>query len=73
MDETTIAQRFGILMRDVVPMIGLMVLIVIGMIQGFMTPSEAAAFGALGVLVLALIYRCLTWTAIKASIRACPC
>ena len=68
-DETTLAQRLGILMRDVVPMIGLMVLIVIGMIQGFMTPSEAAAFGALGVLILAVIYRCLTWAAIKASIR----
>ncbi len=68
-DETTLAQRLGILMRDVVPMIGLMVLIVIGMIQGFMTPSEAAAFGALGVLILAVIYRCLTLDAIKASIR----
>ena len=50
-------------------MIGLMIVIVAMMINGIVTPSEAAAFGALGVLILALFYRCLTWAAIKASIR----
>nr|MDJ0820389.1 TRAP transporter large permease subunit [Paracoccaceae bacterium] len=54
---------------DVIPMIGLMVVIVVMMINGIVTPSEAAAFGALGVLVLAVFYRCLTWDALKASIR----
>ncbi|SHH94100.1 TRAP transporter large permease [Marivita hallyeonensis] len=62
-------EKLGILMRDVVPMIGLMVAIVIMMINGIVTPSEAAAFGALGVLILAAIYRCLTWDAIKKSVR----
>ncbi len=56
-------------MRDVVPMIGLMVAIVIMMINGIVTPSEAAAFGALGVLILAAIYRCLTWESIRLSVR----
>ena len=50
-------------------MIGLMVVIVAMMINGIVTPSEAAAFGALGILLLAVFYRCLTWRAIKASIR----
>ncbi|MDA4844019.1 TRAP transporter large permease [Hoeflea poritis] len=63
------AEKIKLLMTDVVPMIGLMVVIVMMMINGIVTPSEAAAFGALGVLILALIYRCLTWQAIKASIR----
>ncbi|MEM0947130.1 MAG: TRAP transporter large permease subunit [Pseudomonadota bacterium] len=63
-----VGEKLGLLLRDVVPMIGLMVLIVVAMIQGIMTPSEAAAFGALGVLVLAVIYRCLTWAALKASV-----
>jgi tripartite ATP-independent transporter DctM subunit len=49
-------------------MISVMVLIVIGMVAGFMTPSEAAAFGALGVLILALLFRCLTWEAMKKSV-----
>ena len=30
------------------------------MIYGIVTPSEAAAFGALGVLILAALFRCLT-------------
>ncbi len=61
--------RLGLLLRDVVPMIGLMVVIVVMMIRGIVTPSEAAAFGALGVLLLAAVYRCLSWEALKASIR----
>ncbi|WP_136659135.1 TRAP transporter large permease [Nitratireductor sp. XY-223] len=65
----SIAEKIKLLTTDVVPMIGLMVVIVVMMINGIVTPSEAAAFGALGVLILALIYRCLTWQAIKASIR----
>ena len=66
-------QSFGakikLLATDVIPMIGLMVVIVVMMIRGVVTPSEAAAFGAMGVLILALLYRCLTWEAIKASVR----
>jgi tripartite ATP-independent transporter DctM subunit len=46
-----------------------MVAIVIMMINGIVTPSEAAAFGALGVLILAAIYRCLTWESVKKSVR----
>ncbi len=45
-----------------------MVLIVVLMINGIVTPSEAAAFGALGVLVLAIVYRCLSLDAVKKSI-----
>ncbi len=68
-EPQSLSSRLGLLMRDVVPMIGLMVLIVVMMINGIVTPSEAAAFGALGVLVLALLYRCLTWEAIRNSVR----
>lgn len=60
--------RSKLLMTDVVPMVGVMVLIVVLMINGIVTPSEAAAFGALGVLILAVLYRCLTLKAIKMSI-----
>lgn len=63
------AEKLGLLLRDVAPMIGLMVVIIAMMINGVVTPSEAAAFGALGVLILALAYRCLTWTALKSSVR----
>jgi tripartite ATP-independent transporter DctM subunit len=62
-------EKVRLLLRDVVPMIGLMVVIVAMMINGIVTPSEAAAFGALGVFILAALYRCLSWTAVKASVR----
>ncbi len=68
-ERQSLAEKIGLLFRDVIPMIGLMVVIVAMMINGIVTPSEAAAFGALGVLILALLYRCLTWQAIQASIR----
>jgi len=61
-------QRLALLMTEVVPMVGVMVVIIALMIQGFVTPSEAAAFGALGVLVLAFVFRCLTWEAAKKSV-----
>lgn len=61
-------QKLGLLLREVVPMVGVMVVIIILMINGFVTPSEAAAFGALGVLVLAAVFRCLTWDSMRKSV-----
>ncbi|MEM6678184.1 MAG: TRAP transporter large permease [Pseudomonadota bacterium] len=63
-----LAQKLLLLLRDVVPMVGLMVVIVLMMIGGIVTPSEAAAFGALGVILLAAAFRCLTLDAMKRSI-----
>ncbi|MEM1265400.1 MAG: TRAP transporter large permease [Pseudomonadota bacterium] len=60
--------KLGLLLSEVVPMIGVMVVIIVLMIEGFVTPSEAAAFGALGVLLLAAVFRCLTWEALKKSV-----
>jgi tripartite ATP-independent transporter DctM subunit len=67
-EPMSFAQKFKLLMSEVVPMVGVMVVIVVLMIRGFVTPSEAAAFGALGVLILAAVFRCLTWEAMKMSV-----
>ena len=49
---------------------GLVVFMVIGLILlGIATPTESAAFGVLGVIVLAAAFRSLTWQAIVRSIR----
>ena len=64
----SVAEKIILLFREVVPMVGIMVVIIIMMIEGFVTPSEAAAFGALGVLLLAVIFRCLTLEALRKSI-----
>ncbi|WP_170772117.1 TRAP transporter large permease [Ruegeria lacuscaerulensis] len=67
-EPMSMGYRLKLLMTEVVPMVGVMVVIIVLMIKGFVTPSEAAAFGALGVLILAAVFRCLTWEAMKKSV-----
>lgn len=67
-ETLSFGQKMKLLCGDVLPMLSVMILIVIGMVGGLITPSEAAAFGALGVLILAVLFRCLTWEAMKKSI-----
>tara|TARA_R110002074_G_scaffold196880_2_gene363729 strand:- start:4879 stop:6186 length:1308 start_codon:yes stop_codon:yes gene_type:complete len=67
-ETLSLRQKLRLLFGDVLPMLSVMVLIVVGMVAGLITPSEAAAFGALGVLILAVLFRCLTWLSIKKSI-----
>jgi tripartite ATP-independent transporter DctM subunit len=64
----SLAEKIILLFREVVPMVGIMVVIIVMMIEGFVTPSEAAAFGALGVLLLAVVFKCLTLDALRKSI-----
>jgi tripartite ATP-independent transporter DctM subunit len=65
----TFREKLRIVLRDIVPMTGVMVIVVLMMLYGFATPSEAAAFGALGVVLLAIGFRCLTWKAIRKSVE----
>lgn len=65
----SITAKLGLIARDVVPMVGLMVVIVIMMIAGFATPSEAAAFGALGAILLSVVFKCFSWEAMKKSVH----
>lgn len=68
-EEMSLGAKLSLLMREVVPMVGVMVVIIVLMINGFVTPSEAAAFGALGVLILAAAFRCLSWKVMRKSIN----
>ncbi len=60
--------KIKLLLTEVVPMVGVMVVIIVLMINGIVTPSEAAAFGAFGVLILAAAFRCLSWETMKKSV-----
>jgi tripartite ATP-independent transporter DctM subunit len=63
-----LATRLRLLLTDILPM-GLVVFLVVGLILlGWATPSEAAAFGAMGVVILALAFACLTWRALVLSV-----
>ncbi len=56
------------LVVNVLPM-GFVVFCVIGLIiLGIATPTESAGFGALGVLILAALYRVLSWDVIVKSV-----
>lgn len=67
-ETLSLSEKLFLLLRDVVPLVGLMVGIVLMMLYGLATPSEAAAFGALGALVLAALFRAITVKAMTASI-----
>ena len=58
--EITVKQKLLLVVRDVLPM-GFIVFIVVGMIiLGWATPTESAACGVAGVIILAACFRCLS-------------
>lgn len=67
-EKLALGRKIRLLVGDILPMLSVMVLIVIGMVAGLITPSEAAAFGTVGVLILAVLFRCLTWEVMKKSV-----
>ncbi|WP_205618806.1 TRAP transporter large permease [Terasakiella pusilla] len=67
-DYVPFKEKMRLLFVNIIPMISIMVVLVTMMLTGLATPSESAAFGALGVIILALIYRRMNWTALKESV-----
>src|SRR5690606_16884557 len=60
--------KLQIAATNVLPMAGVIFMVVGLIILGVATPSEAAAFGVLGVLVLAAAFRALTWESVCKSV-----
>jgi len=52
--------RFIVFARDVLPMVSIIGMVVVLIMGGIATPSEAAAYGSVGVILLALLYLYLT-------------
>ena len=66
----TLIEKLLLISTNIVPM-GLVVFMVIGFILlGVATPTEAAAFGVFGVVLLAACFRVLTWQAIRTSLES---
>ncbi len=61
--------RLILLLRDVVPMISVVIGVIVLIMVGWATPSEAAAFGCLGVVLLALVFRSLSIGALWKSLQ----
>ena len=56
------------LLTSFVPLTLLIMLVLGSILGGLATPAEAAAMGALGGLILAVLYRSLTWLKLKESV-----
>ncbi|HEX2256522.1 MAG TPA: TRAP transporter large permease subunit [Afifellaceae bacterium] len=64
----TTGQIVFMLVTSFVPLFVLILSVLGAILFGFATPSEAAAVGALGGLLLAVAYRALTWQRLKESV-----
>jgi tripartite ATP-independent transporter DctM subunit len=60
----TIAQKVGMTAKNFVPPFGLILVVMGTILAGVATPTEAAALGCVGALVLAVCYRKLSWDVI---------
>jgi len=68
-EAVSLGTKLRLAVVNLLPMGGVIFLVVGLIILGIATPSEAAAFGVLGVLLVAAGFRALTWPAILASLR----
>ena len=59
------------LLFSFVPLTVLIVTVLGSILGGLATPAEAAAMGALGSMILAVLYRALTWQKIQESVFLC--
>jgi tripartite ATP-independent transporter DctM subunit len=66
--DTSIAYVAWMLLTSFLPLAILILSVLGAIVFGLATPSEAAAIGALGGLVLAAAYRALTWERLKESV-----
>jgi len=62
-------EKWRLVFVDVIPMVAIIVFSVVIMIIGWSTPTEAAALGALSVIVLAACYGEMTWKSFLKSLE----
>ena len=61
-------ERLRLFFTDILPMVSVVIGVILVIMYGIATPSESAAFGCLGVVLLAALYRSLTWDGIVKSV-----
>jgi tripartite ATP-independent transporter DctM subunit len=57
-------------LRELIPSLILILVVLGGVFAGIMTPTEAAAFGCAATIILGGIYKVMSWKVIKGSIEA---
>ncbi|MFP3927723.1 MAG: TRAP transporter large permease subunit [Desulfobacteraceae bacterium] len=64
----SIARKAALVLRNLLPMALIVFLVTVTIYIGVCTPSEAAALGAGGTMLLALLYRQLTWKVLREAL-----
>jgi tripartite ATP-independent transporter DctM subunit len=67
-ERASLGEKLRLVLFDILPMISIVIGVILAIMFGIATPSESAAFGCLGVILLAALYRCLTWDGIVKSV-----
>ena len=67
-DVPSVSKIYFDLLVSFVPLTALIAAVLGSILGGLATPAEAAAMGALGGLILAILYRSLTWEKVKDSV-----
>lgn len=66
--DFTLMQRLRPLLVEVVPLLGIFVVVVGSILGGYASPTESAALGALATIAAAAGYRMLTWKALSIAL-----
>ncbi len=66
----SVGEIFRELFIGIIPLAALILAVLGTILAGVATPTDAAAMGALGALVLTIVYRRLTWTHLKEAVFA---
>jgi tripartite ATP-independent transporter DctM subunit len=65
--EGTRLQNFGTAITSIIPPLTLIILVLGSIFVGIATPTESAAVGCIGAMVLAAMYRKLSWKVVEES------
>ncbi|MBC6408735.1 MAG: TRAP transporter large permease subunit [Rhodobacteraceae bacterium] len=68
LEPTNWSEKARLFFVDILPMVSIVIGVILVIMFGVATPSESAAFGCLGVAILATLYRSLTWDGIVKSV-----
>jgi tripartite ATP-independent transporter DctM subunit len=67
-EHYTVWQSIVLVFKAFVPLAALIMAVLGSILLGLATPSEAAAMGALGGIILAIIYRAFSWQRLRESV-----
>lgn len=68
--RAALAEKLKTITVNILPMLGIVVVVVGMIVGGLATPTESAAFGVVAVIVLAVAYRSMTMEAVRKSLHS---